>query len=386
MSYIENLLKGAEVEWTTIGDATFVEIANSGRKPVKSDLRIAGEIPYYGANNIQDYVEGFTHNGDYILIAEDGTASIENYSIQYAVGKFWANNHVHVIRGKNKLNSRFLYHYLQIVNFIPFLSGGGRAKLTKGKLLDIPIPIPPSEVQKEIVRILDTFTALTAELTAELTARKKQYEYYRGKLLNFNDSNSKCECLSIRELCEFTNGKGHEKDIVDYGNYIVVNSKFISTDSKVAKYSNKQISPLFIDDVLIVMSDLPNGRALAKTFLVDKNDRYTLNQRIGRISVKDKRVLLPKFLNYNLNRTSQLTKFDNGADQTNLRKDQILDVKIPVPPIEEQERIVAILDKFDTLTNSISEGLPKEIELRQKQYEYYREQLLTFPEPSKSDY
>ena len=155
MSVLDKLLHGVEVGWTVLGNSSFIEIANNGRKPVKSDLRIAGEIPYYGANNIQDYVEGFTHNGIYVLIAEDGTQSIENYSIQWATGKFWANNHVHVLRGKGELDSRFLYHYLKQFNFIPFLSGGDRAKLTKGELEKIPIPIPPLNIQKEIVRILD---------------------------------------------------------------------------------------------------------------------------------------------------------------------------------------------------------------------------------------
>src|SRR5690606_33971602 len=109
---------GTGVVQTVLGDDDYVEIANSGRKPVKASLRVSGQTPYYGANNIQDYVEGFTHDGEYILIAEDGSKSLENYSIQYATGKFWANNHVHVIRGKNGLDSRFLFYYLQIVNFI----------------------------------------------------------------------------------------------------------------------------------------------------------------------------------------------------------------------------------------------------------------------------
>ena len=194
LSYLEKLLDGVDVEWTTLGNEYAVEIANSGRKPVKATLRVAGQTPYYGANNIQDYVEGYTHDGEFVLIAEDGSASLENYSIQYARGRFWANNHVHVVRGKEGLNTRFLYHYLHIVNFIPFLSGGGRAKLTKGKLVDIPLPIPcpdnpekSLEIQAEIVRILDAMTSHTAELTAELTLRKKQYNYYRDKLLSFED-------------------------------------------------------------------------------------------------------------------------------------------------------------------------------------------------------
>lgn len=126
------------------------------------------------------------------------------------------------------------------------------------------------------------------------------------------------------------------------------------------------------------MSDLPNGKALAKTFFVTEDNKYTLNQRIGRITVKEGGELLPSFVNHFLNRNKQLTKYDNGTDQTNLRKDQILDVVIPIPPLEQQQRIVSILDKFETLTNSITEGLPLAIEQSQKRYEYYRELLLNF--------
>ena len=387
LSFMAKLLDGVEVEWTTLGNERYVEIANSGRKPVKASLRAAGKTPYYGANNIQDYVDGHTHDGEFVLIAEDGSASLEKYSIQYATGKFWANNHVHVVRGEEGLNSRFLFHYLCIVSFIPFLSGGGRAKLTKGKLVDIPVPIPcpdnpkkSLEIQAEIVRILDTFTELTTELTTELNLRKKQYNYYRDQLLSFEEG--EVEWKTLDEVAHFANGKGHEKDISDDGKYIVVNSKFISTDGGVAKFSNSQICPLFKDDILLVMSDLPNGKALSKTFIVDEDDKYTLNQRIGGITVNDDKELLPKFLHYFLNRTPQLLKHDNGVDQTNLRKGQILEVKVPIISPAKQAQIVEVLDKFDTYTKSISDGLPREIELRQKQYEYYRDLLLSFPKPS----
>lgn len=206
---------GVEVEWKALGDESFVEIANSGRKPVKASLRLSGKTPYYGANNIQDYVEGYTHDGEFVLIAEDGSAILENYSIQYVDGKFWANNHVHVVRGKSGLNTRFLYHYLRIVNFIPFLTGGGRAKLTKGAMVEIPIPIPcpdnpqkSLEIQAEIVRILDAFT--------ELTARKKQYNYYRDQLLSFEED--EVEWKALGEIGEFIRGKRFTKaDYVEDG-------------------------------------------------------------------------------------------------------------------------------------------------------------------------
>ena len=184
-------------------------------------------------------------------------------------------------------------------------------------------------------------------------------------------------------ISDFRNGKGHEKYIVNNGKYIVVNSRFISTDGQIKKYSNKQICPLYKDDILMVMSDLPNGRALAKCFLVDEDDKFTLNQRIGAFTVRRHDFINTKYLYYVLNRNSQLLKYDNGADQTNLRKNEILNILIHVPSIEEQQRIVNILDRFDTLCNDLSEGLPAEIEARRKQYEYYRDKLLSFEELQK---
>ena len=148
------------------------------------------------------------------------------------------------------------------------------------------------------------------------------------------------------------------------------------------KYSNKQICPLYTDDIVMVMSDLPNGRALAKCFVVEENDKYSLNQRIGAFHVKDENIITTKFLYYVLNRNRQLLRYDNGVDQTNLRKDDILDIQIPLPSISEQRHIVTILDYFDILCNDLISGLPAEIEARQKQYEYYRDKLLTFKEAS----
>ncbi|TXL02491.1 restriction endonuclease, partial [Methylococcaceae bacterium CS2] len=215
-----------------MGDQFFFEITNKGRKPVKASLRLPGVTPYYGANNIQDYVEGYTHDGTFLLIAEDGSASIEKYSIQYVIGKFWANNHVHVLRGKSGLNTRFLYHYLCTVNFIPFLTGGGRAKLTKGRMIEVPIPIPcpgnpekSLKIQTEIVRILDTFTTHTAELTAELTAREKQYNYYRDQLLTFEDG--QVEWKALGDIVKIKNGKDWKK--LGAGNIPVYGSGGIMT-------------------------------------------------------------------------------------------------------------------------------------------------------------
>ena len=115
----------------------------------------------------------------------------------------------------------------------------------------------------------------------------------------------------------------------------------------------------------------------AKCFLVDKDDLYTLNQRVGSFVVNDNKVVV-KFLFYILNRNRQLLQYDNGVDQTNLRKSDILNILIPIPSLAEQHRIVSILDRFESLTTSLQSGLPAEIAARRQQYEHYRDKLLTF--------
>ncbi len=397
-NFIDKLLDGVKVEWKPLGEVAKIQRGASPR-PIANYItdnengvpwiKIGDTIPnskYVENTNQRITIEGAKKS----RILKKGALIMSNsmsfgrpyiLKIDGAIHDGWAS----ISDFEDKLKSDYLYYYLtsnDVQNYwISKINSSSVSNLNADIIRVLPISIPPLHVQEEIVRILDTFTELIAELIAELTARKKQYNYYRDKLLTFEDG--QVEWKTLGEVTEFSNGKGHEKDIIEDGKYIVVNSKFISTDGQVAKYSNKQICPLIIDDILIVMSDLPNGKALSKTFIVDKNDKYTLNQRIGKISVKNKQVLLPKFLQYFLNRTPQLLKYNNGVDQTNLRKDQILGIQVPIPPLSEQERIVSILDKFDALTSSITEGLPREIELRQKQYEYYRNMLLSFPREEK---
>lgn len=373
LSYLEKLLDGVEVEWKLLGDDLFFEIANNGRKPVKSSLRVAGITPYYGANNIQDYVDGYTHDGEYVLIAEDGSASLECYSIQYTTGKFWANNHVHVVRGKSGVSSRFLYHYLHIVNFIPFLTGGVRAKLTKGQLVEIPVPIPCPDnpekslaIQSEIVRILDKFTELTAELTAELTLRKKQYNYYRDQLLSFKEG--EVEWKTLGEVAVIGTGNHDTQDAIEHGKYI-----FYARGREPLK-----LNVFDFDETAIITAG--DGAGVGKVFHYAKG-KYALHQRAYRIVPNA--FMNPRFVYHYITAYffTYIQKASVSSSVTSLRRPMFLKFPIPVPPSEEQARIVEILDKFDTLTNSITEGLPREIELRQKQYEYYRDLLFSFPKP-----
>ncbi|MCZ0251350.1 restriction endonuclease subunit S [Escherichia coli] len=375
MSYLEKLLDGVEVEWRNLGDTSLFETANNGRKPVKASLRIAGETPYYGANNIQDYVDGYTHDGEYVLIAEDGSASLENYSIQYATGKFWANNHVHVVRGKERIHSRFLYHYLCIVNFLPFLTGGGRAKLTKGQLIEIPVPIPCPEnpekslaIQSEIVRILDKFTELTAELTAELSMRKKQYNYYRDQLLSFKEGEVKWKTLG--EITEINTGQKPSEILDKAATFDYINAG--TSRSGYTTMSNCD------GDTVTTPSRGQGGIG----FVGYQKTPFWLGPLCYKIKSLNNEILINKFLFYTLqsrNRILLSLKKEGGVPAVN--KIDLAKLIIPLPSLDEQKRIASLLDKFDTLTNSITEGLPREIELRQKQYEYYRDLLFSFPKP-----
>lgn len=374
LSFMEKLLDGVEVEWVELGNLKFFEIANSARKPVKASLRISGQTPYYGANNIQDYVDGYTHDGKYVLIAEDGSASLENYSIQYASGKFWANNHVHVVRAKSNVITRFLYHFLCIVNFMPFLTGGGRAKLTKRKMIEIRIPIPcpenpekSLEIQTEIVRILDAFTALTAELTAELNMRKRQYNYYRDKLLSFDDS--EVEWKTLNDLAENRDSirKPITSSLRETGNIPYYGA------SGIVDYVKGYI---FDGDFLLISEDGANliARNTPIAFSISGKSWVNNHAHVLEFNTYTER----KYVEYYLN-SIDLTPYISGAAQPKLNKKNLESIRIPNPPFKKKEHIVSILDKFDALTNSITEGLPREIELRQKQYEYYRDLLFDFP-------
>ena len=365
--YLERLLEGEKVEWKTLGDKEYISIENNARKAVNSMSRIPGNTPYYGANNIQDYVEGYTHDGVYILIAEDGTASVEQYSIQWAEGKFWANNHVHVIKGTEKINNRFLYYFLKTVNYTPFLKGGGRAKLTKAKLQEIPFAVPPLRVQARIVEILDKFTQLEAELekelAAELEARKKQYVYYRDQLLNFSQYpplSVNIEWKTLGEVCKIKNGKDYKH--LSHGDIPVYGSGGIMKYVDEATYNQPSVL-------------IPRKGSLNNLFYVDTPFWNVDTIYYTEINTNH---ILPKFL-YHYLATRELEKMNLAGGVPSLTQTTLKTIPIPIPPLSEQRRIVDILDRFDTLTNSISEGLPKEIALRRKQYEYYRDALLNFP-------
>lgn len=147
--------KGFTNDWEQREVANFAKLHNSSRVPVTSSKRVPGPTPYYGANGIQDYVEGYTHSGEFILVAEDGANDLTNYPVKYINGEAWINNHAHVISNKQGItNTKFLIYRFRMFNYIPFLVGGSRAKLNASSLLKLKMKIPVIEEQEKISHLL----------------------------------------------------------------------------------------------------------------------------------------------------------------------------------------------------------------------------------------
>ena len=174
------------------------------------------------------------------------------------------------------------------------------------------------------------------------------------------------ELRKLGEVAKYRNGKAHEQSIVAEGDYVVINSKFVSTGGVVEKFSSRQLEPLYKNEITFVLSDIPNGKALSKTFLVDVDQKYTLNQRIAAITPKES----ASFLNELLNRNSYFLKFDNGVGQTNLAKDQVLEFNAFFPSLPEQEAIGTF---FSTLDRHITLHQRKLDKLKSVKQAYLRE-------------
>lgn len=288
-------------------------------------------------------------------------------------------------------NADFLKHLFRSKIFRSQITrcsfGVTRYNISKDKLLKIKIPCPPIEIQEEIVKILDKFSELEAELEAkleaELEARKKQYKFWYRRLFEFDNKTY----YSLINVCDYVDYRGKTPKKVDNGIFLVTaknikmgyidyecSKEYISTDS----YDNvmKRGKPK-LGDVLFT-TEAPCGHVTQ----VD-NDTIALAQRVIKYSSKNIKVLTNDYLKYVLlspQFQNRLLKLTNGGTVKGIKGSTLHKMKIPIPPLQEQERIVKILDKFDKLINDISEGIPAEIEARRKQYEFYRNKLLSFKE------
>lgn len=307
----------------------------------------------------------------------------------------------------NLLVTKFIYYYMFIVDDFckRNTNVSGFASVDMDKLKKMPFPVPPIEVQEEIVRILDSFSDYAAELQAELQARKQQYEYYRNLLLTFNPSaygcgtddeqkdgvttwegrNYKIEWKKMGEIGTFIRGNGlQKKDFTEsgvgcihygqiythYGTFATKTKSFVSEKlaSKLLKIENGDI-------VLACTSENIEDVAKAVAWL-GKETIVT-----GGHSVVFKHTANPKYIAYFMQTAlffNQKKRYAYGAKVIDIKTEDLAKILIPIPPLELQEKIVAILDRFETLVNDLTDGLPAEIAAVKDQYEYYRNKLLTF--------
>lgn len=354
------------------------EILDKKRKPITKAARESGKYPYYGTNGVQDYVSGYIFDGVFILVGEDGSVITSSGTpiVTWAEGKIWVNNHAHIISQIDGVNLRYLFHYLQTVNVTPLIHGN-IPKLTGKDFRAIPVPLPPLPIQQEIVRILDTFTNLTAELTdklnAELTARRKQYEYYRDELLKTGEQ------VSLYEVAQYSKDRILASELTDE-NYVGVDNLLPNKQGKI-KSEHTPIEGKFTGfvkgDILI-----GNIRPYLKKIWFSDCVGGT-NGDVLTIRVIDKERVLPRFLYFALS-TESFFNYDmnnaKGAKMPRGDKNAVMKYQFYLPSLEIQEQVVSILEIFDNLCNGLECGLPAEIYARQQQYEYYRDKLLNFKE------
>jgi len=369
---IIKLLEGVEVEWKALGKVLArtkgTNITAGRMKELHKDgapLKIFAGGKTIAFVDYEDIPEKDINVEPSIIVKSRGVIEFEYYDKPFShKNEMWSYH-----SQDENINIKYVYYFLKLNEFY-FQNLGSKMQMPQIATPDtdkFKIPIPPLAVQSEIVRILDNFTELTAELTAELHARKKQYNYYRDQLLTFEEG--QVEWKPLGGLAEnldsmrkpVTGGLRESGDIPYYG------------ASGIVDYVKDYI---FDGDFLLVSEDGANlvARNTPIAFSISGKSWVNNHAHVLKFNTYAER----RFVEFYLN-SIDLTPYISGAAQPKLNQKNLNSIKIPNPSLTEQERIVSILDKFDAITNSITEGLPREIELRQQQYEYYRDMLLNFP-------
>lgn len=331
------------------------DLAKKLKKASKNDLLLATT-----SENDEDVVKPLAWLGGEVAISGDMMLFRHNQNVKYLAYYFLTNNFQEQKR--------------------KYITGAKVRRVSSADLakINIPIPCPENpkkslEIQAEIVRILDAFTKfnveLTAKLNAELTARKKQYNYYRDRALSFEEG--EVEWKTLGEVAVIGTGSHDTKDAIEGGDYI-----FYARGRDPLR-----LNVFDFDETAIITAG--DGAGVGKVFHYAKG-RYALHQRAYRIVPGE--LMDPRFVYHYIAQYFYvyIQKASVSSSVTSLRRPMFLNFPIPVPPLEEQVRIVAILDKLNDLINSISEDLPHEVKLRRKQYEYYRDLLLSLRKPKEA--
>ncbi len=325
-----------------------------------------GEIPVYGSGGIMTYVDRFAYDKPSVLIPRKGSID----KLYYVDTPFWNVDTIfYTIIDTTMALPRYVYHCLLREHLEQYNTAGGVPSLTQKVLNKVKIPVPPLEVQREIVRVLDSFTLLTAELTAELTARKQQYEYYRNELLQPKSN------MRIAKLCEIADigtGSSNTNEGLEEGEYPF----YVRSQTPLRKNEYE-----FDETAIITAGD---GVGVGKVYHFVEG-KYALHQRAYRIHINTPDVN-PKYYFHYMQAMFlpyiQKNMFQGSV--ASIRRPMLNEFPVPVPSLDVQSRLVNVLDNFELICTDLNVGLPAEITARQKQYEFYRDQLLTFAETGKS--
>ena len=383
MSKLDKLLRELcpdGVEHKKLVDAVSIE---RGKRVVRSQLSIRGKYPVY-QNSLTPlgYHTDYNYNANTTFIIVAGAAG----EIGFSDKAFWAADDCFTVVCPENVLNRYIYHLL-LNNQNQLASKVRKAsipRLSRSAIENLVIPIPPLDVQCEIVRILDNFT----NLTAELTARKTQYAYYRDKLLKAETNAYKYklgEIATVTKLAgfEFTNYVTYSENgnIIALRGLNVKNGRLDLHDVKYvdkSDFSKLERSKLHIGDMLFTYVG-----TVGQVAIVDEEDKYYLAPNVALIRC-NKEVLLPQYMKYYFQTTrfwdKQIRRLLQSSSMQNIPMEKIRKFEIAVPPLDVQNRIVNVLDNFEKICSDLNIGLPAEIEARQKQYEYYRDKLLTFKE------
>ncbi len=374
MNKIERMLQELcpeGVEYKKLGDVVTIKNGKDYKHLGK------GNIPLYGSGGIMAYVDDFVYGTPTVLIPRKGSLG----NLFYVDTPFWNVDTIfYTVIDTEQIIAKFLYYVLLNEHLEDLNKAGGVPSLTQSTLNKIKIPVPPLPIQEEIVRILDHFTELTAELQAELQARQEQYEYYRNKLLTF-DAGS-VTWMKMSEIClSIASGGTPNTSKKEYyiGDIPWLRTQEVDwrdifdTGIKISKEGLEKSSAKMIPKNCVIIAMY--GATAAKV-AINKIPLCT-NQACCNLEINPQKAYY-RFVYQWICKEYKNLKAKGEGSQNNINSKKIKNYLIPIPPLSEQQRIVDILDQFETLVNDLSQGLPAEIAAVQEQYEYYRNKLLTF--------
>lgn len=321
----------------------------------------SGNFPVYGSGGYMLSVDDFLYDGDSVCIGRKGTIN----KPMFLTGKFWTVDTLFYTHSFQQCLPKFVFSVFQNIDWLKHNEAGGIPSLSKTIIEKIQVAVPQLPEQQEIAACLsslDELIAAQARKVATLKTHKKgliQQLFPRDgetqPRLRFPEFQDAGDWVTepLGQLASYENGKAYEQDITESGKYVVVNSRFISTDGAIRKYTNAEYLIANVGEVLMVLSDLPKGKALAKCYFVDEHDRYAVNQRVCRL----KPIRIDgKFLFFILNRHPSLLAYDDGLNQTHLSKGSVTECPLCVPPtIEEQHSIANFLTSFDDLITAVAQ-------------------------------